>query len=100
MLNQYNLSKILDEDWFNEVGEPHPFDRDLIEMPDITMDYKIAESLYEPNSLFGHCGMELYKEENAYYLRRWWMEPIGDYGWSSYAQWYKSVNDKEIEKII
>ena len=64
------------------------------------MDNLIAATDYEANSFFGMSYTELYKEDDGYYLRHVWSEPIGDYGTSWYAQWYMSINNTEIEEII
>lgn len=101
MLNKYNLARTLKEEWFLQIGEPHLEDDDLIKMPNqITLDNKVADSLYEPNSFFGFYSIELHKEEDGYYLRHMWQEPIGDYGTQWWVQWYKSINNKEIDKIL
>lgn len=100
-INEYNLAKILKREWFIESGEPHLEEDDLVQMPnEVTLDNKIADTLYEPNSFDGFTSMELHKEDDGYYLRHIWQEPIGDYGTHWYVQWYKSINNEEIEKII
>ncbi len=101
MFNKYNLAKMLNRDWFIEVGKTHLEEDDLVQMPDeVTLDNKIADSLYEPNSFFGFDSIELHKENEGYYIRHIWQEPIGDYGTHQYVQWYKSINNEEINKCL
>ena len=85
-----DVYKIIDCDWFEELGEPS-YDED--EYAPIDYD-DVCFGAYECGSFFGGELVDLYVEEptETYYIRSAMEEPIGDYGWHTCWRWYKSID--------
>lgn len=100
-VNEIDICQVLDEDLFDKIGETHENEDDLLKMPnEVTMDNRIASSLYEGNSFFGNSYMDLYQEEDGYYIKRCWKEPIGDYASHWLSEWFKCNNNVAVEKAL
>lgn len=95
-----DIYKILDEDWFEQIGE---FSDNGEEYAPI--DYEeVAYAIYSANSFFGPEFVDLFVDEftKTYYIRIAIRQPIGDYGFHTVWAWYKSVDgiyDKIREEI-
>lgn len=95
-----DIYKILDSDWFEQIGEFSNNDEEFA-----PIDYEeVGYALYSPNSFFGGEYVNLYVDEDiqVYYIKVGLREPIGDYGWHTMWSWYKSIDGKYeiIEKAL